>query len=106
MATWRLFNSGSGESSDSGQTPWLDKISKASPATVEKEIAVLLAEMNYQLYLTRQQNERLLLTQSILLLQQAQSGQYQPDPEMGSAPDNNNGSTIQTSSSTTTPITQ
>jgi len=32
-------------------------------------MAILLAEMNYQLYLSRQQEERTLLTLSMLLMQ-------------------------------------
>ena len=70
MASWRLFNSNTNSNT---QAQWLNKIDKASAATVQKEMAVLLAEINYQLYLSRQQNERMLLTQSILLLQNAQS---------------------------------
>lgn len=85
MATRRLYNpanaSGSGcqqSSSSSSSTPssapaqgcqWVDQINQASPATVEKEIAILLSEINYQLYLTRQQQERLLLTNTIMLFQ-------------------------------------
>lgn len=72
MASWRLFDSNTTDKSNSsGQ--WLNKINKGSSATVQKEIAVLLAEINYQLYLTRQQNERMILTQSIMLLQGARS---------------------------------
>ncbi|TAL59329.1 MAG: type IV secretion protein IcmX, partial [Legionella sp.] len=48
MATWRLFKPGK----DGEQ--WVDRINKASPGTVEKEIATLLAEINYQMYLDRQ----------------------------------------------------
>ncbi len=63
MATWRLFNP---DMSQNNQ--WLNQINNASPATVEKEIASLLAEMNYQMYLDRQIQERLLLTNSVMLL--------------------------------------
>ncbi|EHL29911.1 type IVB secretion system protein IcmX [Legionella drancourtii] len=63
MATWRLFNP---DMSQNNQ--WLNQINNASPATVEKEIAALLAEMNYQMYLDRQIQERLLLTNSVMLL--------------------------------------
>lgn len=48
---------------------WINQINTATEATVQKEIAVLLAEINYQLYLSRQQEERLLMTNSIMLLQ-------------------------------------
>lgn len=68
MATWRLFNS-------NGKSPWLAQINQASSATVEKEMVTLLAEINYQLYLNRQQEERLLLTNSLLLIQNARSSQ-------------------------------
>lgn len=70
MATWRLYNP-----DQSTNTQWLTQINQASAATVQKEIAGLLAEINYQLYLTRVQQERLLLTNSILLLQNARSAQ-------------------------------
>lgn len=70
MATWRLFIPGSGGTSP---TQWQNAINGASAATVQKEIAVLLAEINYQLYLTRQQQERLLLTNTTLLLLSARS---------------------------------
>ncbi len=67
MASWRLFNPAKNDGSLNSQ--WLTKINGASSATVQKEIAILLAEMNYQLYLTRQLEERLLLTQSIANIQ-------------------------------------
>lgn len=66
MATRRLNN-------PSATTPegsqWIDQINAASPATVQKEMAILLSEINYQLYLSRQQQERLLLTNTIMLFQ-------------------------------------
>lgn len=68
MAAWRLKE----VSDESGQTPnqqWLKQINEASSATVQKEIAVLLAEINYQMYLSRQQQERLLLTNTMILMQ-------------------------------------
>jgi intracellular multiplication protein IcmX len=67
MATWRLYNPSS--SSTGSTTQWVDQINTASSATVQKEIAVLLSEINYQMYLTRQQEERLLLTNSLQLIQ-------------------------------------
>ena len=63
MATRRLYDPASKKSQ------WVDQINNASSATVQKEIAVLLSEINYQLYLTRQQQERLLLTNSVMLFQ-------------------------------------
>ncbi|MFY7698570.1 MAG: type IV secretion protein IcmX [Legionella sp.] len=65
MASWRLFKPQNGAA-----TPqWISQLNTASPATVQKEIATLLAEINYQMYLNRQQEERILLTNSLLLLQ-------------------------------------
>ncbi|MGQ3892113.1 hypothetical protein [Legionella sp. CNM-4043-24] len=68
MASWRLYNPAAG-SDNKNQQQWLTKINQGSAASVQKEIAVLLAEINYQLYLTRQQQERLLITQSMIMLQ-------------------------------------
>lgn len=83
MATWRLFNP-----KMQTNTQWINQINSASPATVQKEIATLLAEINYQMYLERQIQERILLTNSVMLLQN--SRQAQPNPnfngEPGSAP--------------------
>jgi intracellular multiplication protein IcmX len=64
MATWRLYDSAS---SASTSTSWLDNINAAttSAATVTKEIAVLLAEINYQLYQSRMLQERMLLTETL-----------------------------------------
>lgn len=70
MATWRLYNP-----DQTPNTQWLAQINQASSATVQKEIASLLAEINYQLYLNRQQEERILLTNSIMLLQNARTAQ-------------------------------
>lgn len=64
MATWRQFD----PSKQAGEQ-WVQKINSASAATVQKEMAILLSEISAQLYLTRQVQERLLLTNSILLLQ-------------------------------------
>lgn len=63
MATRRLYDP------TSKNPQWVDQINTASSATVQKEIAVLLSEINYQLYLTRQQQERLLLTNTVMLFQ-------------------------------------
>ncbi len=70
MATWRLYTPGG-----SANTSWLNQVNQASPATVQKEMVTLLAEINYQMYLTRQQEERLLLTNTMLLLLSSRSGQ-------------------------------
>lgn len=74
MATSRLFN----PAIQDPDKQWLSTINSASEATVQKEMVVLLAEINYQLYLNRQQEERILLTNSILLLQNARNN---PPPE-------------------------
>lgn len=83
MATWRLYTPTNPSSNSQNTQQWVAQINQASSATVQKEIAILLAEINYQLYLTRQQQERLLLTQSMLLLQNAKSAQ--PNPNITSA---------------------
>ncbi|MDF1758542.1 MAG: hypothetical protein P1U74_09635 [Legionellaceae bacterium] len=64
MATWRQYN----PSSQSNEQ-WADKINTSSPATIQKEMAILLSEISYQLYLNRQVQERMLLTQSVMLMQ-------------------------------------
>ncbi len=70
MATWRLYNP-----DQSVNTMWIAQINNASAATVQKEMATLLAEINYQLYLTRVQQERILLTNTMLLIQNARAAQ-------------------------------
>lgn len=78
MATQRLYN----PNSQAGET-WIDKINEASSTTVQKEVAILLAEINYQLYLTRKQDERILLTNSMMLYILGQMLQAQlPTPTM------------------------
>ena len=70
MATWRLYKSVN-ENPGAPPTPnaeWIAKINQANTTTLQKETVMLLAEINYQLYLSRQQQERLLLTNSALLL--------------------------------------
>lgn len=74
MATWRLFNPNM-----TASTQWVNQINTASPTTVQKEIATLLAEINYQLYLNRQQEERILLTNSLLLIQNTKVSQPSAD---------------------------
>lgn len=69
MATGRLFNP-----DRKANQQWIQKINSASSATVQKEIAVLLAEINYQLYLNRQLQERMLMTNSVILLNSANQG--------------------------------
>lgn len=78
MATWRLFNPDM-----SSNNQWINQLNNASPATVEKEIATLLAEINYQMYLDRQIQERLLLTNSIMLIQGTRASQPNSDFSSG-----------------------
>jgi intracellular multiplication protein IcmX len=70
MATWRLYSPGAQDGEQ-----WVDQINKASAATTQKEIAILLSEINYQLYLSRQTQERILLTNSLLALQSLANNQ-------------------------------
>lgn len=81
MATWRLF-----KADLSPDKQWINQINTASPATVHKEIATLLAEINYQMYLDRQIQERILLTNSIMLIQNTRS--RQPKGNFANQPDN------------------
>jgi intracellular multiplication protein IcmX len=81
LATWRLFNP---NSTTTGNTQWMNQINNAAPATVEKEIAILLAEINYQMYLDRQVQERILLTNSVMLLQNTRN--TQPSASFSSTP--------------------
>jgi intracellular multiplication protein IcmX len=82
MATHRLFvpdtNSG-GNTTSKPNTQWTAELNTASSATIQKEIAVLLAEINYQMYLDRQLQERMLLTNTILLMQNLKSSQPSSD---------------------------
>lgn len=77
MATWRQY-----DPSKQPSDQWVQKINSASAATVQKEMAVLLSDISMQLYLTRQIQERLLLTNSILLLQSL--SQNKPDSALPS----------------------
>lgn len=64
MATRRIYNP-----AQDMDKQWVTQINTATEATIQKEIAILLSEINYQLYLSRMQDERILMTNSILLLQ-------------------------------------
>lgn len=48
---------------------WAQMIMTAPPAQVQRETALLLAEINYQMYLNRQMQERMLATMSAMQLQ-------------------------------------
>ncbi len=76
MATWRLFNIANPTTPNQ---QWINQINAASSATVQKEIATLLAEINYQMYLDRQLQERILLTNTIMLIQNTKASQPSPD---------------------------
>lgn len=76
MATWRLFNT---TDPTTPNKQWINQINSASSATVQKEIATLLAEINYQMYLDRQLQERILLTNTIMLIQNTKASQPTPD---------------------------
>ena len=92
MATRRLYDpakgSSSGSSSDSSSSSsstekqWVDQINEASTATVQKEIAVLLSEMNYQLYLSRQLQEREVIALSLILRQAMQKPSFKNESKI------------------------
>lgn len=66
MATYRLFNPDS--TSTQKTTEWQDRLATASSAAVQRQMATLLAEINYQLFLNRKEQERILLTLSAMHL--------------------------------------
>lgn len=68
MASYRLYTPSSSNDGGAATSAWQDMINSASPATVQKETALILAEINYQLYQMRQQQEKLLLIQSSQLM--------------------------------------
>lgn len=76
MATWRLYGTDANKADDK---QWIDKINTASSSTVQKEMVMLLAEINYQLYLNRQQQERQLMNDSVLLLTNLTAGKPDSD---------------------------
>ena len=71
LATHRLFNPGSEDLSTSTPSQWLTDMKTAAPGEVDKQMLFLLAEINYQLYLDRKQNERLLLAITAMQMQGA-----------------------------------
>lgn len=66
MATYRIFNATS--TATNKKTDWQERLETASSASIQKQMALLLAEINYQLYLNRQEQERILLTLSAMQL--------------------------------------
>ncbi len=92
MATWRIYNPAQGTTPGTTTSQWPTMINQATDKTVQKEIALLLSEINYQLYLNRQIQERQLLTESLMLVQNLTMNQ--PDAGL-----NNSGSTALPTSS-------
>ncbi|KTD34881.1 intracellular multiplication protein IcmX [Legionella moravica] len=79
MATWRILNPKAKTGADGLPTQWMQQLDTASSATIQKEIAVLLAEINYQMYLDRQLQERILLTNTIMLMQNLKASEPSAD---------------------------
>ncbi|MBL7480688.1 type IVB secretion system protein IcmX [Legionella bononiensis] len=79
MATWRILNPKAQTGKDGIPTQWMQQLDTASSATIQKEIAVLLAEINYQMYLDRQLQERILLTNTIMLMQNLKASEPSAD---------------------------
>ena len=71
MSTWRMYSPYIKSTDDQ----WVNQLNKASAATTQKEIAILLSEINYQMYLSRQIQERILLTNTLIAIQAIQSNQ-------------------------------
>jgi intracellular multiplication protein IcmX len=72
MATRRLYDPSTSSNNSADNTDesnqWVTLINNASSATVQKEIAILLSEINYQLYVSNQLNERNNATLSLMLI--------------------------------------
>lgn len=84
MATWRLFSPGV-----SPENQWVELINKASPATTQKEMAIILSEIEYQLYLNRQIQERILLTNTLQVLQGMIANRPNTSPGNGAGSEQN-----------------
>jgi intracellular multiplication protein IcmX len=89
MATWRLFTSSGQAEQDKPNQKWIKELGKAEPGTVQIEIAQLLAEINYQMYLDRQIQERILLANSILLIQNLKMNPPRLDTSSGGGKNKN-----------------
>ena len=74
IATRRQYNP------DTEVTQWIDSINNASPATVQKETAILLSDILSELHTIHKVQESLLLTQTIALLDQLSMNK--PSPEL------------------------
>lgn len=71
MATYRIFNP-----TGTKETKWQANLKQASSSAIQKQMAMLLAEINYQLFLNRKEQERILVTLSAMQLgQNAQNKQ-------------------------------
>jgi hypothetical protein len=70
MATRRLFAQSEGNKKQANS--WVNKISKATPATLMRENLILQAENRYELYKLRRVLNRILATMSVNVLQQGQ----------------------------------
>ena len=71
MATYRIFNpeaDSANSSNTSTTTDWETRLQNASSAEIQRQIAKLLAEINYQLFLNRRDQERMLVTLSAMQL--------------------------------------
>jgi hypothetical protein len=69
MATHRIFQPQSnGNLTLNQKTQWQTDLENASGLAVQRQMAQLLAEINYQLFLNRQQQERVLITLSAIQL--------------------------------------
>lgn len=62
MFTRRILNSLPSSAGSAAQNTWLQDMNEASQIVLLREMTVLLAEINYQMYLERMQNEKVLLT--------------------------------------------
>lgn len=67
MFTRRLFNNTPTQGTVPDNT-WVNDMNQASPIVLQREMVVLLAEINYQLYLQRMQDEKILLTLAAMQL--------------------------------------
>ncbi len=78
IATHRLSSESSGSNgSDSSVTPWVQSIENATPATLQREMVYLLAEIQQQLFKQRMINERILATLSVQQLQSSSAMNFE-----------------------------
>ncbi len=65
LATKRLTN-GAKDGTPRKKSKWMDEINHASSLDVQRQMAILLAEMNYQMYQSRMDQERMLMVLAVL----------------------------------------